>query len=63
MIWACEYSVKQAAFHIDTLERILETNRRTVAQGLEPGYVILCVAASREAAHPFAEKWVAEHGR
>lgn len=63
MIWTCEYSLKQGAFHVDTLERVLETNRQTVAQGLEPGYVILYVAASREAAHAFAEEWGAKHER
>ena len=35
----------QKAFHIDTLDRVLEANRQTVAQGAEPGYVILCIAA------------------
>ena len=29
MIWACEYSLKQKSFHIDTLDRILrQTGRR-----------------------------------
>lgn len=63
MIWACEYSLKQKTFHIDTLDRVLEANRQTVAQGAEPGYVILCIAASSEDAHAFARKWEAEHGR
>ena len=36
MIWACEYSLKQDAFHIDTLDRILEANRQAVVQGEEP---------------------------
>ena len=63
MIWVCEYSPKQKAFHIDTLDRILEINRQTAAQGLEPGYLILCIAATSEDAHAFAEKWGAEHVR
>lgn len=62
-IWVCEYSPRQKSFHVDTLERVLETNRQMVAQSLEPGYVILCVAASSEAAYTFAAKWEAEHGR
>lgn len=61
-VWVAEYSPRQKVFHIDTLERVLETNRQTVARGLEPGYVILCIAATSEAAHAFAEKWEAEHG-
>ncbi len=63
MIWVCEYSPKQKSFHVDTLERILEANQQTVAQGLEPGYVILSIAATSEAAHAFAERWEAEHER
>lgn len=61
-LFVCEYSPKQRAFRVDTLERVLETNRRTAAQGLVPGYVILCVVDSSEAAHDFAAKWEAEHG-
>lgn len=63
MIWACEYSLKQDAFHIDTLDRILEANRQAVVQGEEPGYVVLGIAADCEAAHAFAREWEAEHGR
>ncbi len=37
MIWACEYSLKQDAFHIDTLDRILEANRQAVVQGRGAG--------------------------
>lgn len=59
-VWVCEYSPKQRAFHVDTLEHVLETNRRTAAEGLVPGYVILCVAATSEDAHAFAAKWEAE---
>lgn len=61
-VWVCEYSPKQKSFHVDTLERVLETNRQTVAQGLEPGYIPLHVAATSEDAHAFAAKWGAEHG-
>ena len=63
MIWACEYSLKQKSFHIDTLDRILEANRQAVVQGEEHGYVILCVATSCNAAHAFAREWEEEHGR
>ena len=63
MIWACEYSLKQKSFHIDTLDRVLEANRQAVVQGEAPGYVILCVAADCNAAHAFAREWEAEHGR
>ena len=61
MIWVCEYSPKQRSFHIDILERVLETNRQTAAQGLVPGYVILCAAATSEDAHAFVERWKDEH--
>ena len=63
MIWACEYSLKQKSFHIDTLDRILEANRQAVVRGEEPGYVVLCIAADCNAAHAFAREWEAEHGR
>ena len=63
MIWACEYSLKQKSFHIDTLDRVLEANRQAVVQGKEPGYVVLCIAADCNAAHAFAREWEAEHGR
>ena len=63
MIWVCEYSLKQNAFHIDTLDRVLEANRQAVVQGEEPGYVILCIAADSEAAHAFTRKWEVEQGR
>lgn len=56
-VWVCEYSPKQKAFHIDTLDRILAANRQTVAQGLAPGYVPLYAATTREDAHDFAAKW------
>lgn len=62
MIWVCEYSPKQKSFHVETLERALEMNRQTVAQGVEPGYVMLYVSATSEAAHAFAAKWEAAHG-
>lgn len=62
MIWTVEYSISQRAFHVDTVDKILEMNRRNVAQGLVPGYVILCAAATSEDAHAFAAKWEAEHG-
>ena len=63
MIWVCEYSLKQRAFNIDTLDRVLEANRQAVVRGEEPGYVVLCIAADREAAHAFARDWEPERGR
>ena len=59
-VWVCEYSPKQRAFHVDTLERVLETNRQTAAQGLEPGYVILHLAETSKDAHDFAEQFERE---
>lgn len=59
-VWACEYSLKQKTFHFDTLGKILETNRRTVEKGLDPGFVLLCVAATIEEAHAFAEQFERE---
>ncbi len=56
-IWAVEYSPTQKEIHIDTLERILETNRRTVSQGITPGFVLLHIAPTIEQAHAFAEQW------
>lgn len=32
MIWVCEYSLKQRAFNIDTLDRVLEANRQAVVR-------------------------------
>ena len=55
-----KYSVRQKSFHVDILERVLEANRKTVAQGLEPGYVILHIAATSEEAHAFAARWERE---
>ena len=62
-VWVCEYSPKQKSFHVDTLDRILETNRKTAAQGLEPGYIPLYASTSQEDARAFAERWRCEHGR
>lgn len=63
MVWACEYSPEQGAFHVDTLERILELNRQTVERGEAPGYIPLAVFCSSEEAHSFAERWRREHPR
>ena len=61
MVWVCEFSPAQGAFHIDTLERILETNRQTVARGKAPGFVPLALFRSSEEAHAFAECWRKDH--
>ena len=60
-VWVVEYSVTQAAFHIDTLDRVLELNRQTSKQGLSTGFAPLHIAATSEEAHTFAEKWRREH--
>ncbi|MBD5152257.1 MAG: hypothetical protein HDT16_07170 [Oscillibacter sp.] len=60
-VWVVEYSPVQKAFHIDTVDRILEINRQTVAQGLTLGYTLLHIAATSEAAHDFAAQWEREH--
>ncbi len=61
MVWVCEFSPTQGAFHVDTLERILEINRQTIAQGKAPGFVPLALFASSEEAHAFSERWQLEH--
>lgn len=61
MVWVCEFSPAQGAFHVDTLERILETNRQTVARGEAPGFVPLALFGSSEEAHAFAERWRKDH--
>ena len=60
-VWVVEYSPVQKAFHIDTVDRVLEINRRATAQGLAPGYTLLHIAATSEAAHDFAAQWEREH--
>ncbi|MBD5155626.1 MAG: AAA family ATPase [Oscillibacter sp.] len=60
-VWVVEYSPVQKAFHIDTVDRILEINRRVTAQGLAPGYTLLHIAATSEATHDFAAQWEREH--
>lgn len=60
-IWAVEYSPVQGVFHIDTLARVLAVNRETVAQGKEPGFILLYLAASSAEAHVLAEQWRREH--
>lgn len=57
MIWCCEFSPIQNAFHVDTLDRVLEINRQTAAEGKSPGFVILALAASSEEAHALCESW------
>lgn len=61
MVWVCEFSPAQGAFHIETLERILETNRQTVARGKAPGFVPLALFSSSEEAHAFTEQWRKDH--
>ena len=60
MIWTVEYSPQQKTFHVDTLDKVLEINRRTVAQGLAPGFVMLHIAETSEDAHAFAERFERE---
>lgn len=61
MVWVCEFSPFQGSFHMDTMERILETNRQTIAQGKAPGFVPLALFASSEEAYAFSERWRLEH--
>lgn len=56
-IWVVEYSPSQNCFHVDTLDRVLETNRRTVKDGNAPGYVPLQIFLTSEDAHDFAQIW------
>lgn len=60
MIWAVEYSQEQGSFHVDTFDRVLAMNRDTVLKGRTPGYIMLDVFDSYEAAHRFTEKFGAE---
>lgn len=61
MIWTVEYSISQRAFHVDTVDKILEMNRRNVAQGIDPGFIPLYIAATIEDANAFVERWKHEH--
>lgn len=61
MVWVCEFSPAQGCFHVDTLERILETNRQTVSRGDTPGFVPLALFGSSEEAHAFSERWRQNH--
>jgi len=61
MIWVCEYSPEQGVFHVDTLSRILEINRRTLEDGSNPGFIPLHIARTSADAHAFAEQWRREH--
>ena len=61
MMYLVEYSQLQRALHVDTLDRILETNRRTIDQNLTPGFIPIFAAETGEAAHALAEQWREEH--
>lgn len=61
MVWACEFSPTQGAFHVDTLERILQANRQAIARREAPGFVPLALFRSSEEAHSFAECWRKDH--
>ncbi len=50
-IWAVEYSIKQGAFHVDTLARILELNQNNVSKGIDSGYCILALRNSQKECH------------
>ena len=63
MVWMCEFSPTQGCFHVDTLEKILETNRQTVARGEAPGFVPLALFTSSEEAHAFPDRWRRNHFR
>ncbi len=56
-VWVCEYSPTQGYFHVDTLDRVLESNRKTVRSGEAPGYVPLQIFLTSKEAHEFARKW------
>lgn len=60
-VWVCEYSPIQKAFHIDTLIRVLEKNRRALEAGKNPGYVMLHICATDQEALKFAEEWERHH--
>jgi len=61
MIWIVEYSRTQRVFHVDALGRIMETNRRTIEQGLDPGFIPIYATVTREDAHSFVKQWRREH--
>lgn len=56
-IWLVEYSPKQDAIHIDTLENILAANRRNIISGAYPGYFPLYAAIEYEEAKDFANSF------
>ena len=61
MTYLVEYSPLQRALHVDALDRILEINRKTIEQGVEPGFIPIYAAATHEEAQDLAEQWRKEH--
>lgn len=53
--YVVEYSVSQGAFHVDTLERILEINRDLCVSGVLSDYKIVGIFQSYEEAIRFSE--------
>lgn len=54
-IWVVWYSPEQDAIHIDTLGKILSTNRRNIINGVSPGYVPIFLARTHDDAHDLAD--------
>ena len=52
-----EYSLKQGFFHIDCLSRVLELNRRNVAENHQNSYMLLTVCETKEEADEFIRQW------
>lgn len=47
-LYCAEYSLVQKAFHIDTLDRIVEMNGRSILKGVNTGYQIFEVGTYEE---------------
>lgn len=51
--YAVEYSTKQRHFHVSTLDDVAVHNLRTIHTNFAPGYLVIGVFDTHEAAHEF----------
>lgn len=60
MNFTVEYSVRQNCFHIDTIERTLETNIRTSINQIDVDYRIIGIFSSYEEATKYVREFRAK---
>lgn len=54
-LWIVEYSPIQEAVHINTLEKALASNRESVLNGIETGYIPIYAHESKDMVDKYAE--------